>query len=183
MTHEFEADLHKRLQPLARDVARLWDRQKYLECIDSCLLLGQALDDVITEAVAGARAEGAPWELIGEHLGATRQAVWQRFAHLDDAIPGRENKNNMSTPETAVGRQTYFQDLSLTILQDTSTAVELTDLYSEVEARSEPQWIDPNPCRHNRNQFEWQHDLRWSLLQLKARGLVRQPGRGRYEAI
>lgn len=184
MTNELEADLPERLRPLAKDVARLWGQRKYLECIDTCLLLGQALDDVITEAVAEARSEGSPWELIGQHLGATRQAVWQRFAHLDNVNSRKENEKNMNAPQIATGRQAYFRDLSLTILQERMrTAVELSDLYGEVEDRAELQWIDGNPCRHNRNQFEWQHDLRWSLLQLKARGLVRQPGRGRYEAV
>jgi hypothetical protein len=31
------------------------------------------------EAIKAAKAEGATWEQIGEALGITRQAVWQRY--------------------------------------------------------------------------------------------------------
>ena len=34
------------------------------------------------EAIGAAKAEGATWEQIGEALGITRQAVWQRYREV-----------------------------------------------------------------------------------------------------
>lgn len=136
--------LHTRLRPLAADVSRLWDKEKFLECIDTCLLLSEAVDDVITEAVAEARAAGTPWEAIGLRLGTTRQAVWQRLGHLEPAETRRKKGEGMQTTiQAPSGRQAYFRDLSLEILGDYQGApVDLERLYEEVEDRSEAKWLD-----------------------------------------
>lgn len=54
--------------------------------LDALEWLGQAnsrTDELIALAVAGLRAQGVSWELIGEALGITRQAAWQRFGRQD----------------------------------------------------------------------------------------------------
>lgn len=37
------------------------------------------LEDLTAEVVALARAQGLTWQAIGDALGVTRQAVWQRY--------------------------------------------------------------------------------------------------------
>lgn len=45
------------------------------------LAVRDAFDAAIAEAVAGQRERGYSWREIGEALGITREAAWQRF-HL-----------------------------------------------------------------------------------------------------
>ena len=35
--------------------------------------------EIVTAAVKAARARGATWQEIADHLGVTRQAAWERF--------------------------------------------------------------------------------------------------------
>lgn len=47
------------------------------------------LFEVEDKAVRAARAQGRTWEEIGEAVGTTRQAAWQRFGKVAPATPGR----------------------------------------------------------------------------------------------
>jgi DNA-directed RNA polymerase specialized sigma24 family protein len=47
-------------------------------------MCGEALEDLTTELVRQARAEGLSWQRIGELFGTSRQAVHQRFARRVD---------------------------------------------------------------------------------------------------
>jgi hypothetical protein len=44
------------------------------------------LSAIEEEAVRAARRTGATWEDIGEAIGVTRQAAWQRLRHLEEAV-------------------------------------------------------------------------------------------------
>ena len=48
------------------------------------------LFEVQDKAVRAARAQGRTWEEIGEAVGTTRQAAWQRFSKVAPANPSPE---------------------------------------------------------------------------------------------
>ena len=48
------------------------------------------LFEIQDRAVKAARKQGRTWEEIGEAIGTTRQAAWQRFSKVSPAIPTRE---------------------------------------------------------------------------------------------
>lgn len=48
------------------------------------------LFEVQDKAVRAARAQGRTWEEIGEAVGTTRQAAWQRFGKVAPATPSPE---------------------------------------------------------------------------------------------
>jgi hypothetical protein len=48
------------------------------------------LFEVQDKAVRAARAQGRTWEEIGEAVGTTRQAAWQRFGKVAPATPSAE---------------------------------------------------------------------------------------------
>lgn len=79
------------------------------------------------------------------------------------------------------GRQAYFKEFILQAMSSYWTGdVAVEDLYVAAGARAEPSWIDDEPCPHGSSQPEWQHELRWSLLKLKADGAVESVRRGVY---
>lgn len=51
------------------------DPEDLAELVD----VGRALDEAVTEAVAGQRANGFSWSQIGAALGISRQAAWVRY--------------------------------------------------------------------------------------------------------
>lgn len=53
------------------------------------------LFEVQDKAVRAARAQGRTWEEIGEAVGTTRQAAWQRFSKVAPANPSREAIRDM----------------------------------------------------------------------------------------
>ena len=81
-------------------------------------------DGALREAISDARSTGVPWQVIGDALGITRQAAFQRFGHpintagapkmkteeLDALIPRSEGiYHHLAAGEyTAVGRQMTF---------------------------------------------------------------------------
>ena len=48
------------------------------------------LFEIQDKAVRAARAQGRTWEEIGEAVGTTRQAAWQRFSKVAPATPSAE---------------------------------------------------------------------------------------------
>jgi hypothetical protein len=48
------------------------------------------LFEVQDRAVRAARSQGRTWEEIGDAVGTTRQAAWQRFSKVAPAKPTRE---------------------------------------------------------------------------------------------
>ena len=48
------------------------------------------LFEVQDKAVCAARSQGRTWEEIGEAVGTTRQAAWQRFSKVAPANPSAE---------------------------------------------------------------------------------------------
>jgi hypothetical protein len=64
-----------------------------LEALAAARELSGATDTALRAAVDRARAAGQSWGRIGEVLGTTRQAAFQRFGRPDlaaDLLPGRE---------------------------------------------------------------------------------------------
>lgn len=43
--------------------------------------LRQIADELLDGSVASARSHGATWQQLGDILGTTRQAAWQRYGH------------------------------------------------------------------------------------------------------
>jgi biotin operon repressor len=54
-----------------------------LQSIAGFALLVEQAERGLVNAVHLARRSGYSWQDIGEALGVSRQAAWQRFAHLD----------------------------------------------------------------------------------------------------
>jgi hypothetical protein len=48
------------------------------------------LFEIQDKAVRAARSQGRTWEEIGEAVGTTRQAAWQRFSKMAPANPSAE---------------------------------------------------------------------------------------------
>lgn len=178
-----EEELSERLVAAARETRRLWAVEEVLEAIEAALLTQEIADDLIREAVGNARSIGTPWEQIAARLGATRQAAWQKFNFADQPKADRPKEGHAASHSAPSGRQAYFRKLLVQVLKHDfpGAPAALDDLYKIVSETADPGWVDEAPCRHNKAQREWQHDLRWSLLQLKGTGEVRQPARGRYE--
>ena len=180
-----EEELPSRLVAAARETRRLWASDEILESIEAALITQEVADDLIREAVGNARSVGTPWELIAARLGASRQAAWQRFNFADETEAAPQQRGQTASNASYPGRQAYFRTLLVQILNQEFQGgpADLDDLYALVSETAEQGWVDDAPCRHNKAQCEWQHDLRWSLLQLKGSGAVRQPARGRYELV
>lgn len=178
-----EEELPARLVTAARETRRLWGSDEILDSIEAALVTQEVADDLIREAVGNARRVGTPWELIAARLGASRQAAWQKFNFADETQTGTQQHDQTLRNTSSPGRQAYFRTLLIQILSQEfqGGAADIDDLYALVSETAEPGWVDDAPCRHNKAQCEWQHDLRWSLLQLKGSGAVHQPARGRYE--
>lgn len=51
-----------------------------LEALRVAHAIAFAVQDVLPALVEAARSQGATWQQIGDALGTTREAAWQRFA-------------------------------------------------------------------------------------------------------
>ena len=81
------------------------------------------------------------------------------------------------------GRQAYFMELIAEGLGHgwtTKPEASLEVIYTAVDAEAEPHWIDDEPCRHGAKQFEWQHDVRYTLLKLRTAGVIERVRRATY---
>ncbi len=72
---------------LADTLARV-DSGAPLEALAAARELSAAADEAMQHAVDGARAAGHSWREIGDVLGTTRQAAFQRFGHPIDPRTG-----------------------------------------------------------------------------------------------
>jgi len=57
--------------------------------------------EIQDKAVRLARAQGRTWEEIGQAVGTTRQAAWQRYGRLAPACPGPETLRRWLDPASA----------------------------------------------------------------------------------
>ena len=64
------------------------DRHGYLDAVAAARELSVAAEAALQEAVDRARAAGQSWREIGQVLGTTRQAAFQRFGHPVDPRTG-----------------------------------------------------------------------------------------------
>ena len=86
-TRAIAAALHHQLTELiARPV--LQEQPDAIEQIRRALRIEQAAAELVGSAVLSARADGATWKSIGEVLGITRQAAFQRFGKPIDPQTG-----------------------------------------------------------------------------------------------
>ncbi|GAA1439518.1 hypothetical protein GCM10009617_04110 [Leifsonia poae] len=75
-------------QALAAGVGRAPDREHALESVRRASALTSELDALLQVIVDDARAAGVTWQGIGEILGVSRQAAFQRFGHPIDPRTG-----------------------------------------------------------------------------------------------
>jgi hypothetical protein len=59
-----------------------WEREP-LAGLEAAARLSSAVDKLQRDLVARARAAGCSWTSIGQALGITKQAAWERFAGRD----------------------------------------------------------------------------------------------------
>lgn len=173
---EFDMEGPPLLVQMADAVEEEWTEGDWAEVLLALRVLKDFGQEMTWEAIGLARRDGQTWNTIADHLGMTRQATWEKYRTAEPDLPPRA-----IPPE---GRQGYFQEFLMERLLGRwgGRAVSLEDLYSAASDEADEQYIDRQQCRHNQRGFEWQHDLRWSLLKLKCKGLVGQPQRSWYEA-
>lgn len=165
---------------MAEAVEEEWDESDWIEMLQAIRLLQDYTRDRTWECVLWSRHNGQTWDQIGGALGMSRQSVWERYQDVDKSR-GVVGSNGTAGME---GRQAHFEEVLMGALDVrwAGAAVELSDLYDFIEVEAAPGWVDSQPCRHNNSPYEWQHDVRWSLLKLKAKGKLTQPRRGWYES-
>lgn len=177
---DFTDDGGPLLVQMAMAVEEEWRDGDWKEMLEAVRLLQDFTRDRAWECVLWSRHDGHTWDEIAEALGMSRQAAWEKYRDVDDA----RGKTTKPTPAGMDGRQAHFEDVLLEALlvKWQGNAADLSQLYEVVADDAGPEWIDDQVCRHNQGQYEWQHDVRWSLLKLKSKGKVRQPRRGSYQA-
>lgn len=74
-TTEFAAFVRRIIKAYGRRIGHGGD----IDCLPELVRLSSEVDAVISQAVAGLRAEGYSWGEISSRLGTTRQAAQQRF--------------------------------------------------------------------------------------------------------
>lgn len=77
-----------RIAATARRFAELWASTDPLAGVDAARELARAADDALRASVDRARAAGRTWQEIGDLLGTTRQAAFQRFGRPIDPRTG-----------------------------------------------------------------------------------------------
>ncbi len=87
MTRQPESELGKSLVSHARFLARLLDRvaqPTVLMGVAAAVKLSDLAHQTLSELVAQARRMGYTWQQIGDVLGVTRQAAFQRFGQSEE---------------------------------------------------------------------------------------------------
>lgn len=60
-----------------------WQHEPALAEVYAAQLAASQADRTLETAVSAARAAGHSWEQIGDALGTSRQAAWERFRRLE----------------------------------------------------------------------------------------------------
>jgi hypothetical protein len=89
----------------------LTERNDPLELLGASLGLQALAAALVSAAVEGARGAGRTWQEIGDALGISRQAAFQRFGKPIDPRTG-ETMNTSPIPEASALAQTVIDDLS-----------------------------------------------------------------------
>ncbi len=95
MTRRSESELAKSLVSHAKFLARLLDRvgqPTILMGVAAAVKLSELAHETLVELVVQARRMGYTWQQIGDVLGVTRQAAFQRFGQSEG--PGGEPSDN-----------------------------------------------------------------------------------------
>jgi hypothetical protein len=78
-----------------------WADPDPLSAVTSASELARAVDDALRAAVRRARAAGRTWQTIGDLLGTSRQAAFQRFGRPIDPRTGEPMTTQALTPGAA----------------------------------------------------------------------------------
>ena len=85
--------------------------QGWGEAIESAVLITDSADQLLRATIQSARAEGATWQTIGDALGVTRQAAFQRYGKPRDPRTG-EPMNTTPLPDARKLARTVLDDLA-----------------------------------------------------------------------
>lgn len=80
-----------------------WNDMSDAEILATLPLIEKAsiqVNDFLVEWVAMARSRKLSWTEIGDALGVSRQAAWQRFAHVVPDSDGATASQVVATPES-----------------------------------------------------------------------------------
>lgn len=61
------------------------DTKLWAQDLEQAVAKKAGADDEIYACVNGLRGNGVSWERIGQLLGMTRQAAWEKYGHLTQA--------------------------------------------------------------------------------------------------
>ncbi len=145
----------------AETVEVLEARRPPLECIAAVANMAQWIDDVLREFVVDARAEGRGWHEIGEALGVSRQAAWQRH-HEQDPMPSPP-RGYLTSDEIWQILRTHMKPRQV---------YPLAELYVIVEKHRDLTPADLEPDAPGSRSARWQRNVRNVLQRRKGLGDV-----------
>lgn len=105
-----ETGLVEQVTAAAERFGQDWTEPDPLVAVESARSLARAVDDALRVAVTRARAAGRTWQEIGDLLGTTRQAAFQRFGRPIDPRTGAPMTQDL-LPDAANRATALFAEL------------------------------------------------------------------------
>jgi hypothetical protein len=106
-----DAEVVDQVAAAADRFGRHWADPDPLSAVTSARELAQAVDEALRAAVLRARTAGRTWQTIGELLGTSRQAAFQRFGRPIDPRTGEPMTTQAPTPGAAERAVALLVDL------------------------------------------------------------------------
>lgn len=88
----------------------LTDDEDWAGSIQRAVKIQEAADEVVRAVVQRAREDGATWQVVGDAVGVSRQAAFQRYGRPTDPRTG-EPMNTTPLPEAAALATSVLRDL------------------------------------------------------------------------